>query len=100
MADQSKNNIDKALEALNLGLDMEPDGVDVTMEKEVEFDPAFEMQEDGSAIIPDAAPPVPTEHNVNLADVIEEKDLALLSSDLVAFLKVIRIHEKTGKIPM
>ena len=87
MADQSKNNIDKALEALNLGLDMEPDGVDVTMEKEVEFDPAFEMQEDGSAIIPDAAPPVPTEHNVNLADVIAEKDLATLSNDLVAFFE-------------
>ena len=33
MADQSKNNIDKALEALNLGLDIEPDVVDVEMEK-------------------------------------------------------------------
>ena len=88
MADQSKNNIDKALEALNLGLDIEPDGVDVEMEKEVEFDPAFEMQEDGSAIIPDTnPPPVPTEHNVNLADVIEEKDLATLSSDLVSFFE-------------
>jgi len=87
MADQSKNNIDKALEALNLGLDIEPDGVDVEMEKEVEFDPAFEMQEDGSAIIPDNAPPAPTEHNVNLADVVEEKDLALLSSDLVSFFE-------------
>ena len=88
MADQSKNNIDKALEALNLGLDIEPDGVDVTMEKEVEFDPNFEMQEDGSAIIPDTnPPPVPTEHNVNLADVIEEKDLATLSSDLVSFFE-------------
>jgi len=44
MADQSKNNIDKALEALNLGLDIEPTGVDVEMEKEVEFDPAFERK--------------------------------------------------------
>ena len=57
------------------------------MEKEVEFDPAFEIQEDGSAINPDNAPPVPTEHNVNLADVIAEKDLATLSNDLVAFFE-------------
>ena len=89
MADQSKNNIDKALEALNLGLDIEPgNGVDIEMEKEVEFDPAFELQEDGSAIIPDdTSQPIPTEHNVNLADVIEEKDLKVLSSDLVAFFE-------------
>ena len=54
MADQGKNNIDKALEALNLGLDIEPgNGVDVEMEKEVEFDPSFEIQDDGSAIIPE-----------------------------------------------
>ena len=88
MADQSKNNIDKALEALNLGLDIEPNGVDVEMEKEVEFDPAFELQKDGSAIIPDNAPQqAATEHNANLADFIEEKDLSTLSSDLVAFFE-------------
>ena len=85
MADQSKNNIDKALEALNLGLEIEPgNGVDVEIEKEVEFDPAFEIQEDGSALIPeDVSQQVPTEHNANLADFLPERDIDLLSSDLV-----------------
>ena len=85
MADQSKNNIDKALEALNLGLDIEPgDGVEIEMEKEVEFDPAFEIQEDGSAIIPDnLSEQVATEHTSNLADFLDERDLGNLSSDLV-----------------
>ena len=85
MADQSKNNIDKALEALNLGLDIEPgNGVEVELEKEVEFDPAFEIQEDGSAIIPeDISEQKPTEHTSNLADFLPETDLSLLSSDLV-----------------
>ena len=85
MADQSKNNIDKALEALNLGLDIESgNGVEVELEKEVEFDPAFEIQEDGSAIIPeDMSEQTPTEHTSNLADFLPETDLNLLSSDLV-----------------
>tara|TARA_R110000772_G_scaffold18440_3_gene52274 strand:+ start:843 stop:3344 length:2502 start_codon:yes stop_codon:yes gene_type:complete len=85
LADQSKNNIDKALEALNLGLDIEPgDGVEIEMEKEVEFDPAFEIQEDGSAIIPDnLSEQVATEHTSNLADFLDERDLGNLSSDLV-----------------
>ena len=87
MADQSKNNIDKALEALNLGLDIEPGtGVDVEMEKEVEFDPSFEIQEDGSAIVPeDITEQIATEHNANLADVLSETDLNSLSGDLVNF---------------
>ena len=87
MADQGKNNIDKALEALNLGLDIEPgNGVDVEMEKEVEFDPSFEIQEDGSAIVPeDTTEQIATEHNANLADVLSETDLDGLSGDLVNF---------------
>ena len=87
MADQGKNNIDKALEALNLGLDIEPgNGVDVEMEKEVEFDPSFEIQEDGSAIVPeDTTEQIATEHNANLADVLSETDLNGLSGDLVNF---------------
>ena len=85
MADQSKNNIDKALDALNLGLEIEPgNGVEIEMEKEVEFDPSFEIQEDGSAIIPeDMSEQVPTEHGANLADFLPERDIDLLSSDLV-----------------
>ena len=76
MADQSKNNIDKALEALNLGLDIEPgNGVDVEMEKEVEFDPSFEIQEDGSAIVPeDITEQIATDHNANLAEILSETE--------------------------
>jgi len=87
LADQGKNNIDKALEALNLGLDIEPgNGVDVEMEKEVEFDPSFEIQEDGSAIVPeDTTEQIATEHNANLADFLSETDLDGLSGDLVNF---------------
>ena len=87
MADQGKNNIDKALEALNLGLDIEPgNGVDVEMEKEVEFDPSFEIQDDGSAIIPeDITEEIATDHNANLAEILSETDLDGLSGDLINF---------------
>ena len=87
MADQGKNNIDKALEALNLGLDIEPgNGVDVEMEKEVEFDPSFEIQDDGSAIIPeDITEQIATDHNANLAEILSETDLDGLSSDLINY---------------
>ncbi len=87
MADQGKNNIDKALEALNLGLDIEPgNGVDVEMEKEVEFDPSFEIQEDGSAIVPeDITEQIATDHNANLAEILSETDLDGLSGDLINF---------------
>tara|TARA_R100000655_G_scaffold6757_1_gene19030 strand:+ start:6663 stop:9176 length:2514 start_codon:yes stop_codon:yes gene_type:complete len=87
LADQGKNNIDKALEALNLGLDIEPgNGVDVEMEKEVEFDPSFEIQDDGSAIIPeDITEQIATDHNANLAEILSETDLDGLSGDLINF---------------
>jgi len=87
LADQSKNNIDKALEALNLGLDIEPGtGVDVEMEKEVEFDPSFEIQDDGSAIIPeDITEQIATDHNANLAEILSEQDLNGLSGDLINY---------------
>ena len=87
MADQSKNNIDKALEALNLGLDIEPGtGVDVEMEKEVEFDPSFEIQDDGSAIVPeDITEQIATDHNANLAEILSEQDLNGLSGDLINY---------------
>ena len=89
MADQNKNNIDKALEALNLGLDMEPDGgLEVPVDNTVEFDPEFELQEDGSAIIPDDTPmQPPTEHGANLAEFVEEDELARLASDLIGFFE-------------
>tara|TARA_Y100000004_G_scaffold184001_1_gene232456 strand:+ start:1611 stop:4049 length:2439 start_codon:yes stop_codon:yes gene_type:complete len=86
MADQSKNNVDKALEALNLGLELEPTGTEVTVDKGVAFDPQFELQEDGSAIIPEE--PMmqqPTEHDANLAEFLEEDDLRKLTGDLLNY---------------
>ena len=88
MADQNKNNVDKAMEALNLGLELEPTGTEVVLEKEVGFDPEFELQEDGSAIIPeDPLKQIPTEHDANLAEFMEEDDLMKLSSDLVNYFE-------------
>ena len=88
MADQNKNNVDKAMEALNLGLELEPTGTEVVLEKEVGFDPEFELQEDGSAIIPeDPLTQIPTEHDANLAEFMEEDDLMKLASDLVNYFE-------------
>jgi hypothetical protein len=100
MADQNKNQIDKALEALNLGLDMEPDsGIEVPVDNSVEFDPDFELQEDGSAIIPDDTPmQPPTDHGVNLAEFVEEDELARLASDLIGFFESDKETRKIGKI--
>ena len=73
MADDNKNNIDKALEALNLGLDMEPDsGIDVPVENNVEFDPDFELQEDGSAIVNPENDIPELSFDSNLADFVDE----------------------------
>ena len=85
MAD--KNQIDKAFDALNMGLEIEGGaGVEITPPgSDVNFEPGFEIGPDGSAELVDPnAPPIPTEHGANLAEVIDEKDLSTLSSDLVA----------------
>jgi len=86
MADQSKNNVDKALEALNLGLEIEPTGTEVEIDKGVAFDPQFELQDDGSALIPeDPMMQQSTQHDDNLAEFIEEDELRRLTSDLINY---------------
>jgi hypothetical protein len=92
MADNRKNNIDKALEALTGALDIEPTGEEVQLEpdKNVKFDPEVELMEneDGSADVNfDPNAPIDTTnipHDANLADYIEDNDLGRLSSDLLA----------------
>jgi hypothetical protein len=91
MANENKNNIDKALEALTGALEIEPTGEEVQLEPEktVKFEPDIEMteNEDGSADVNfDPNAPIDTAnipHDANLADYIEENDLSKLSSDLL-----------------
>jgi len=92
MARDTKNNIDKALEALTGALEIEPTGEEVQLEpdKNVKFDPDIELMEneDGSADVNfDPNAPIDTAnipHDANLADYIEENDLGRLSNDLLA----------------
>ena len=92
MAKETKNNIDKALEALTGALEIEPTGEEVQLEpeKNVKFDPDIELMEneDGSADINfDPNAPIDTSnipHDANLADYIEDNDLGRLSNDLLA----------------
>ena len=92
MAKETKNNIDKALEALTGALEIEPTGEEVQLEpeKNVKFDPDIELMEneDGSADINfDPNAPIDTSnipHDANLAEYIEDNDLGRLSSDLLA----------------
>jgi len=92
MARETKNNIDKALEALTGALEIEPTGEEVQLEpdKNVKFDPEVELMEneDGSADVNfDPNAPIDTTnipHDANLADYIEDNDLSRLSSDLLA----------------
>jgi len=92
MADNRKNNIDKALEALTGALDIEPAGEEVQLEldKSVKFDPDIELMEneDGSADVNfDPNAPIDTAnipHDANLADYIEDNELGRLSNDLLA----------------
>ena len=92
MARETKNNIDKAMEALTGALEIEPTGEEVQLEpeKNVKFDPEVELMEneDGSADVNfDPNSPIDTSnipHDANLADYIEDNDLSRLSSDLLA----------------
>ena len=90
MADNNKNNIDKALEALTGALEIEPTGeeIEVNPEKGVDFESDVELLEDGSAEI-NLDPNAPTDlsqvpHNANLADYIEDNELSRFASDLLA----------------
>ncbi len=89
MADDNKNNIDKALEALTGALDIEPTGEEIEVTpKGVDFEPDIELMEDGSAEINlDPNAPIDTSqvpHDANLAEYIEENELGRFASDLLA----------------
>ena len=90
MADDNKNNIDKALEALTGALEIEPTGeeIEINPEKGVDFESDVELLEDGSAEI-NLDPNAPTDlsqvpHDANLAEYIEDNELSRFASDLLA----------------
>ena len=89
MADDTKNNVDKALEALTGALEIEPTGEEVQLEpdKGVEFESDFEIMEDGSAEVNlDPNAPMDTSnvpHNANLAEYIDDEELSRFATDLI-----------------
>ena len=90
MADDNKNNIDKALEALTGALEIEPTGeeIEINPEKGVDFESEVELLEDGSAEI-NLDPNAPIDlsqvpHDANLAEYIEDNELSRFASDLLA----------------
>jgi chaperonin GroES len=90
MADNNKNNIDKALEALTGALEIEPTGeeIEINPEKGVDFESDVELLEDGSAEI-NLDPNAPIDlsqvpHDANLAEYIEDNELSRFASDLLA----------------
>ena len=89
MADNNKNNIDKALEALTGALELEPTGEEVILDqKNVAFEPDVELLDDGGAEVnTDPNAPIDTAnipHNANLAEYIEDNELSRFASDLLA----------------
>jgi hypothetical protein len=84
MADKSKNQIEKAMDAVEKALDIEPLGEEIQFEKSVEFD-GFEIQEDGSAEIVGEQPIDQSQipFDANLAEYIDENNLTKFASDLV-----------------
>jgi len=91
MAKNPKNNIDKAMEALQGALDIEPVGQEVQIpEQEVNFESDVELTDlpDGGADVNfDPNKPIDKSQipfDGNLADYIEEGQLSKLSSDLLA----------------
>ncbi len=84
MADKTKNQIEKAMDAVEKALDIEPIGEEIQFEKSVEFD-GFEIQEDGSAEIVGDQPIDQSQipFDANLAEYIEEDELTKFAGDLV-----------------
>ena len=87
MADENKNQIERATQALNKALDLEEEQ-QITVEPDVDvtFESDFELMEDGSAEKIQDQPmdmsQVP--FDANLAEFIDETELGRLSSDLLA----------------
>tara|TARA_R100000654_G_scaffold17090_4_gene35858 strand:+ start:4858 stop:7371 length:2514 start_codon:yes stop_codon:yes gene_type:complete len=84
MVDKTKNQIDKAMDAVEKALDIEPLGEEIQFEKSVDFD-GFEIQEDGSAEIVGEQPIDQSQipFDANLAEYIDEDQLTKFSNDLV-----------------
>ena len=85
MPKNTKNQIEKAMEAVSTALEVEPIGEEVQVNNQVEFD-GFEIMEDGGA------EEIATSENIdqsqipfdaNLSEYISDDDLARFSSDLV-----------------
>ena len=84
MVDKTKNQIEKAMDAVEKALDIEPLGEEIQFEKSVEFD-GFEIQEDGSAEIVGEQPMDQSQipFDANLAEYIDEDSLTKFAGDLV-----------------
>ena len=84
MVDKTKNQIEKAMDAVEKALDIEPLGEEIQFEKSVEFD-GFEIQEDGSAEIAGEQPIDQSQipFDANLAEYIDDDKLTKFATDLV-----------------
>ena len=85
MVEDSKNQIEKALAAIDTALEVESVGQEIELESNVQFD-GFEMMEDGSA--EQITDEVQVDHSnvpfdANLSEYISDDDLSKFSGDLV-----------------
>tara|TARA_E500000305_G_scaffold109932_1_gene116284 strand:+ start:4289 stop:6841 length:2553 start_codon:yes stop_codon:yes gene_type:complete len=91
MAKNPTDNVDKAIEALQMGLEIANNNEETVVEvdKDVQFDPDMEiteMEDGGVEIGPSGNQPIDQTQipfDANLAEYIDEDDLGKLSSDLV-----------------
>ena len=86
MADESKNNIERALGSLTDALEIEPTGQEIQLEDDV-VEKNVEIMEDGGAIIGEQSgeelDTANIPHNANLADYIDDTELMRFSGDLI-----------------
>ena len=85
MPKNTKNQIEKAMEAVSTALEVEPIGEEVQVNNQVEFD-GFEIMDDGSAEEIATSENIDQSQipfNANLSEYISDDDLARFSSDLV-----------------
>jgi|TARA_R110000744_G_scaffold17653_3_gene47659 hypothetical protein len=86
MADESKNNIERALGSLTDALEVEPTGQEIQLEDDV-VEKNVEIMEDGGALIGEQSgeelDTANIPHNANLADYIDDTELMRFSGDLI-----------------
>ena len=86
MADESKNNIERALGSLTDALEIEPTGQEIQLEDDV-VEKNVEIMEDGGALIGEQSgeelDTANIPHNANLADYIDDTELMRFSGDLI-----------------